>query len=173
MRRYNIKVGQNEYVIDVQEMAADRFRVWIEDHELDVYIADDQDIAEATITPGIVPSRAEGEPIERPRTVYRPPAAETMPPLPVSQQPALPQTQITVSGQDAVLTAPMPGTVLSINVAPGDKVAHGQVLLILEAMKMKNSIKSPHDGVIAEIVAQPGQSVSYGSVLLRFENSRQ
>jgi biotin carboxyl carrier protein len=169
MRRYNIKVGQNEYVIDVQEVAADRFRVWVEDHELDVHIADDQDIAEATITPEIVPGRADGEAIERPKAVYRPPAAETMPPLPTSQQPALPQ--ISVSGQDAVLTAPMPGTVLTINVATGDHVTRGQVLLILEAMKMKNSIKSPHDGVIAEVIAQAGQAVGYGSMLLRFETS--
>lgn len=167
MRRYNIKVGQNEYIIDVQEMAADRFRVWIGDHELDVTIAGDQDIAEATITPEIVPVRTDAESIERPNTVYRPPAPETLPPLPMSQQPALPP--VSSGNGESDLTAPMPGTILSINVAPGDRVTRGQVLLILEAMKMKNSIKSPYDGVIAEVLAQPGRAVSYGSVLLRYE----
>jgi biotin carboxyl carrier protein len=166
MRRFNIKVGQNEYVIDVQEMAADRFRVWIQDHELDVTIAGDQDIAEAVITPEIVPVRSDSESVERPRTVYRPPAPETLPPLPGAQPPA-PPVRAASAGD---LTAPMPGTILSINVAPGERVARGQVLLILEAMKMKNSIKSPHDGVIAEVNVQPGQTVGYGALLLRYGN---
>jgi glutaconyl-CoA/methylmalonyl-CoA decarboxylase subunit gamma len=168
MRRYHIKVGKNDYVIDVQEMAADSFRVWIEDHELDVHIADDQDIAEATITPEIAPVRTDSESVERPRTIYRPPAPETLPPLPVAYQPASPPPRV----ESSDLTAPMPGTILSIKVAPGEAVIRGQVLLILEAMKMKNAIKSPYDGVIAEILAQPGQAVGYGSVLLRYGSSR-
>jgi glutaconyl-CoA/methylmalonyl-CoA decarboxylase subunit gamma len=171
MRRYNIKVGPNEYVIDVQEMAADLFRVWIEDRELDVVIAGEQDIAEATITPEIAPVRTDAESIERPNTIYRPPAPETLPPLPVSHQPALPH--VSAGNGELDLAAPMPGTILAINVVPGDQVRRGQVLLILEAMKMKNSIKSPYDGVIAEVLAQSGQAVSYGSVLLRYESGNQ
>ena len=166
MRRYNIKVGKNEYIIDVQEMAADHFRVWVDNRDLDVFIAGEQDIAEATITPEVTPSRTDSESIERPRMLYRPPAPETLPPLPATQQPALPPVASNASELD--LTAPMPGTILSVNVKPGDTVSRGQPLLILEAMKMKNSIKSPHEGVIAEVLAQPGQAVSYGCVLLRF-----
>ena len=168
MRRYNIKVGKQEYVIDVQEMAADHFRVWVEDHELDVIIAGDQDIAEAMITPEITPGRADSESVERPPMIYRPPAPETLPPLPLTQQPALPHV---VQPTDVMtdLTAPMPGTILTIHVIPGEAVVRGQVLLILEAMKMKNAIKAPHDAVITEVLAQPGQAVSYGSVMLRFQ----
>lgn len=165
MRRYNIKVGQNEYVIDVQEIAADHFRVWVQDRELDVHITDDQDIAEATITPEIVPARIESESVERPPVVYRPPSPELLPPLPLTQQPALPAVE-----EISELTAPMPGTILDIKVAPGDEVSRGQVVLILEAMKMKNAIKASYDAVITEVLAQPGQAVSYGSVLLRFQS---
>ncbi len=172
MRRYNIKVGLNEYVIDVQEVAADHFRVWVEDHDLDVIITGEQDVAEATITPEVAPGRAEGESVERPRVVYRPPAPDTLPPLPLTQQPALPHVEPAgiagMAGIDTDLTAPMPGTILSVGVKPGDMVCRGQPLLILEAMKMKNSIKSPRDGVIAEVLAQPGQAVGYGCPLLRF-----
>jgi biotin carboxyl carrier protein len=167
MRRYNIKVGQNEYVIDVQEMASDHFRVWVEDHDLDVYITGEQDIAEATITPEVAPARLDSESIERPGMIYRPPAPETLPPLPPTQQPALPHVVIS-NGSEQELTAPMPGTILTVNVRPGDSVSRGQPLLILEAMKMKNLIKSPYDGVIEEVAAQPGQTVSYGTVLIRF-----
>jgi glutaconyl-CoA/methylmalonyl-CoA decarboxylase subunit gamma len=170
MRRYNIKVGQNEYVIDVQEMASDHFRVWVEDHDLDVYITGEQDIAEATITPEMAPARLDSESIERPGVIYRPPAPETLPLLPLTQQPALPHVSTNDNGQD--LTAPMPGTILSINVKPGDTVSRGQPLLILEAMKMKNSIKSPYDGVIEEVTAQAGQTVGYGSLLLRFAGNK-
>jgi biotin carboxyl carrier protein len=169
MRRYHIKVGKNDYVIDVQEMAADSFRVWIEDNELDVHIAGDQDIAEATITPEIAPVRTDSESVERPKTMYRPPAPETLPPLPMAYQPV--SSPSTAGALD--LTAPMPGTILSLSVAPGEAVSRGQVLLILEAMKMKNAIKSPCDGVIAEVLAQPGQAVGYGSILLRYGSSSQ
>ena len=54
-------------------------------------------------------------------------------------------------------------------VQEGAAVNPGQELILLEAMKMKNSIKSPYDGVIGVVLAQPGQQVSYGSVLLRFD----
>ena len=165
MRRYNIKVGQHEYTIDVQEMSADRFHVWVGDQELDVEIAGDEDIAEATITPEITPQRGVDEPIERPKTIYRPPAPDMLPPLPGSG----PSTaHVYFDGAVLDVIAPMPGTILNIKVAPGDKVTRGQVLLILEAMKMKNSIKSPYDGAIAEVLAVPGQHVSAGTILLRF-----
>jgi biotin carboxyl carrier protein len=66
------------------------------------------------------------------------------------------------------IKAPMPGTILDINVKPGDSVSHGQQLCALEAMKMKSAIRSPHDGVIATVNVQSGQSVAHGDVLITF-----
>ena len=66
------------------------------------------------------------------------------------------------------IKAPMPGTILDINVKPGDAVSHGQQLCALEAMKMKSAIRSPHDGVIATVDVQSGQSVAHGDVLITF-----
>jgi biotin carboxyl carrier protein len=66
------------------------------------------------------------------------------------------------------IKAPMPGTILDINVKPGDNVSHGQQLCALEAMKMKSAIRSPHDGVIATVNVQSGQSVAHGDVLITF-----
>ena len=65
----------------------------------------------------------------------------------------------------------MPGTILSINVKPGDKVEYSQLLMVLEAMKMKNSLKSPQEAVVKEILVQPGQTVGFGDVLVRFEKA--
>jgi len=66
------------------------------------------------------------------------------------------------------VTAPMPGTVLDIRVRPGDEVAFQQELCTLEAMKMKNSIRSPRSGRIAAVHVSEGQSVAYGDVLFTF-----
>lgn len=66
-------------------------------------------------------------------------------------------------------TAAMPGRVLRVLVSPGDRVTQGQPLLMLEAMKMENEVKSPRDGVVASVEAGAGKAVSAGDVLVRFE----
>ncbi len=68
----------------------------------------------------------------------------------------------------STLTAPMPGQIIDIAVQPGEKVSTGQVLCTLEAMKMKNIIRSPRDGSIAGIAVKPGQTVHHGDALLTF-----
>jgi biotin carboxyl carrier protein len=67
------------------------------------------------------------------------------------------------------LTAAMPGRVLRVLVAAGDRVTQGQPVLVLEAMKMENEVKSPREGVVASVESVAGQAVSQGDVLLRFE----
>ncbi len=68
--------------------------------------------------------------------------------------------------EDAVFS-PMQGTVLSVAVAEGDEVQAGQVLCIVEAMKMENEVHAGRDGVIAELSVAAGQSVSTGQVICR------
>ena len=63
------------------------------------------------------------------------------------------------------VTSPMPGTILSVNVAAGDAVKRGQVLMILEAMKMENEIMCPCDGKIASVNTSKGASVESGTLL--------
>jgi biotin carboxyl carrier protein len=69
------------------------------------------------------------------------------------------------------LAAPMPGTIVSVHVAAGERVSTGQLVVKLEAMKMTNAIKAPQDGVVAEVRAQAGQSVGYGDVLVVFQEA--
>ena len=63
------------------------------------------------------------------------------------------------------ITAPMPGTILKVNVKVGDTVKSGDVLMILEAMKMENEIMAPADGVVASVNVSAGASVEGGAVL--------
>ncbi|MDN3205384.1 acetyl-CoA carboxylase biotin carboxyl carrier protein subunit [Algoriphagus sediminis] len=66
------------------------------------------------------------------------------------------------------IKAPMPGLILELKVKPGDEVKKGDVVLILEAMKMENIIKSPGDGVVKAVKAELGQSVEKNQVLIQF-----
>jgi biotin carboxyl carrier protein len=73
-----------------------------------------------------------------------------------------------VAGEGAV-TAIMPGKLIRVLVAEGDQVAEGDVICILEAMKMENELKAPKAGMIKTLHVQPGQDVEMGSVLAEIE----
>lgn len=66
------------------------------------------------------------------------------------------------------LTAPLPGTVIEIFVKAGDLIETGQVILIIEAMKMKNSIRSTRAGKVTELLVGAGQTVAHKQALVRF-----
>src|SRR5574339_293875 len=66
------------------------------------------------------------------------------------------------------LTAPLPGTVIEIFVKTGEQIESGQVLLIIEAMKMKNSIRSTRSGKVTDVLVGPGENVEHKQPLVRF-----
>lgn len=66
------------------------------------------------------------------------------------------------------LTAPLPGTVIELFVRTGDYVETGQVMLVIEAMKMKNSIRSTRAGKITEVLVNAGETVAHKQTLVRF-----
>ena len=68
-----------------------------------------------------------------------------------------------------VVRAPMPGTIIAVNVKVGDSVKAGDVLFILESMKIKNEIKAPQDGKIKEILVTEGQYVKRRETLVDIE----
>lgn len=104
----------------------------------------------------------------------RPAAPKTVSPAPQPAQPkAAPAPQpkaekkeIAVSQGQEVVEAPMPGTILSVNVKEGDTVKSGDILLILEAMKMENEILAPRDGVVASIATSASALVNTGDKLV-------
>ena len=68
------------------------------------------------------------------------------------------------AARDAIVT-PMQGTVLAVEVAEGDEVEPGQVVCVVEAMKMENEITSPRAGTVSELSVEPGQPVTTGQVI--------
>lgn len=85
-------------------------------------------------------------------------------PAPVSEAAPAPAAAPAAAGGETVV-APMPGTILSVNVANGAAVKKGDVLLVLEAMKMENEITAPCDGTISSVPATKGATVNTGDVL--------
>jgi biotin carboxyl carrier protein len=70
------------------------------------------------------------------------------------------------AGTEYLLRAPMPGLVAAVPVEEGQAVEKGQVLLILESMKMQNELRAPHAGKVVNLRVQPGQSVEQKQVLM-------
>ena len=100
----------------------------------------------------IVPSAPAAAPVAAP--VAAAPVAAPAPAAPA----------VTANG-DAV-TAPMPGTILKVNVTQGQAVKEGEVLCVLEAMKMENEIMAPRAGTVAQVVTSKGSSVDTGATLV-------
>lgn len=94
------------------------------------------------------------------------PKAATPAPAPKAAAPVPEAPKAPVAAAKGQVTAPMPGMIVDILVAPGDAVKAGDIVVILEAMKMENSLEAPVDGVVQEVLQKKGASVSKDAVLL-------
>ena len=143
MKEYKIKINGNNYNVTIDE---------VEDNVAKV---------EVNGTPYNVEFE---KPISKPKTisvVNRPAAAPAAGPAPASK-PAAAAAPAAAGG--ATVNSPLPGVVLEIKVKDGDKVTKGQVIMVLEAMKMENAIEAPCDGTVT-VKAQKGDSVLEGATL--------
>ena len=166
----NVTIGGRSYEVEVRGDT-----VVVDGHEYPVSVREES--AHATVTAGGVPYRVQLPPHgERQSGMnvqvdYRPFTVEYDGRLgggPTRSRPAVTGAPASPAGGAAAkgsVRAQIAGRVVSVRAKVGDKVARGDILLILEAMKMENEIKSPSDGTVKEIPVKDGDRVVEGAVL--------
>jgi biotin carboxyl carrier protein len=142
MKEYKLKINGNDYAVTV---------VNIEDT-----------IAEVEVNG--IPFRVE---IERPAKKQSVPLSRINKPAKVEANITRQATSIqSITGQEVVISSPLPGVILEVVIKEGDTVKKGQKLLVLEAMKMENVIESSADGKIVALKVNKGDSVLEGAPLI-------
>jgi biotin carboxyl carrier protein len=147
-RKLKIKVNGKAYTVEVGSLAESPINVTVNGQP---YVVE--------ISSGAVTKVTEGESAAALESAVRT----------VSAAPQSAAAPISPAAGAKAITAPMPGEIVEVFVKPGDQVSAGQEVCSLEAMKMKNAIRSPREGVIATVDAQAGQKVAHGAVLVTFE----
>ncbi len=151
MRRYQIAIGEKRYDIEILAAEGGQARLLVNGRPLEVRYYP------------LGPSRPlpAGAPVPRPA-----PAAAMKPEVPRSAPPPPRPEAAPAPAGAGVVTAPMPGVILEVLAAPGDRVKTGDTVAKLEAMKMENDVKAPVSGVVSEVRVAKGANVTVGEVLL-------
>jgi biotin carboxyl carrier protein len=154
MRTFRVTISGKSFVVEVADFDKSPIRVTVNGRPFEVEVDWEGAASEATVRPDLVPAKPAREAIE-------PPARRL-------SQPPKPQVSDAERSSALTVDAPMPGTIVAIAVRPGQSIARGDDVCILEAMKMRNSIRSPRDGEVEEVLVTVGTKVAYGDPLIRF-----
>jgi biotin carboxyl carrier protein len=144
--KIKVLIAGNTYEVDIQDLNARPVLAEVDGQVLEVYPEEQ--------------SAAVGAPL-----LAAPSAPGLVKPVASALRPVVAAPTVGAS----VLRAPLPGTIVSIDVKPGDSVKKGDMLLTLEAMKMKNAIRADVDGVIADVHVNQGDLVKHGQALVSFK----
>ena len=147
MNKYQYKVQGVDYDVEIEEVEGNVAKVVVNGVRFDVEL-------KQPINPTSTLKKVH---VEAPKTLARPSIAPAA--APVAEEPA-------ATGTGSGIKAPLPGTITDVKVNVGDTVKQGDVVLVLEAMKMQNNIESEYTGTVTAINTKPGESVMEGAVLL-------
>lgn len=147
--KISVTIAGNTYEVDIKDLNARPVLAEVNGQVVEVFPEE----SAQTFTSPIVPAAV----------------APTAPKAPTSVVSAVRPAAVAPVAGASVLKAPLPGTIVSIEVKPGQSVKKGDTLLTLEAMKMKNAIRSDVDGVIADVHVNQGDLVKHGQALVSFK----
>ena len=143
MKTYKFKIGSNPYTVEIASIEGGVAKVNVNGIDYEVEIEDAPASAPAAASAGT--------------------ASVTSSPAPTSTSSPAPTGDPTPAKK---VCSPLPGVILSVNVAVGDKVKAGDKVAVLEAMKMENDIEAESDGTITAIHVQKGDSVLEGAAIV-------
>ena len=146
--KYDIRIGERTYKVEIEDINARPVVVRVDGERVEVR-----------------PENASQTPVKE-EAVGEKPAGESESFIPNQSSAASLAPNPALSGN--TIMAPLPGTVVEIFVKTGDKVEAGQIVLVIEAMKMKNSIRSTWSGTIGELLVSTGQTVGHKQALVKF-----
>ena len=149
MNKYQYKVQGVDYDVEIEEVEGNVAKVNVNGIRFDVEL-------KQPINPTSTLKKVR---IEAPKPVARP-AIPIASPAVTPAQPAAP------AGAGTPIKAPLPGTIIELKVNVGDKVNQGDVVLVLEAMKMQNNIESEVSGTVTSITVKQGETVMEGAVMM-------
>ena len=155
MKTYKYKVQGVDYEVEITDVEGKIARVNVNGIPFEIEMQKPINAAkhpELAATKASAAAPVAAQPVEKPQA----PAAPVAP----KPQPAAP------AGAGTPVKAPLPGTINAINVKVGDTVAVGQVVIVLEAMKMQNNIEAETTGTVTSILVNQGDSVMEGAVML-------
>ena len=150
MNKYQYKVQGVDYDVEIEEVEGNVAKVVVNGIRFDVEL-------KQPINPTSTLKKVR---VEAPKPVARPAIPTAAPAAAAPAAPAAP------AGSGSPVKAPLPGTVTELKVNVGDTVKQGDVVLVLEAMKMQNNIESEYNGTVTSITVKQGETVMEGSVLL-------
>ena len=151
MSKYQYKVQGVDYEVEIQEVEGNIAKVNVNGIPFEVEL---QKPINAAKHPQLSKPK-----VEAPKAAPVAPAAAPAA-APAPAQPAVP------AGAGSVVKAPLPGTIIDIKVSQGQQVNVGDVVLVLEAMKMQNNIEAEYAGTVTSITVKPGDTVMEGAVLM-------
>ena len=136
-----------------------KYRITLEGHTYEIEVVEEQAMLLKEYE-AIAPAPVTAAPV----TAAPVTAAAAPAPAPAPAPASAPAAVVTGAGEP--LNTPMPGTILQVNTAVGQSVKKGDVLIVLEAMKMENEITSPKDGTVTQVAVQPNVTVNTGDLLV-------
>jgi len=145
--KYRVKIEDRYFAVEITDIHACPVVAIVDGREIEVWTrpeSEETPIVQSTTQPAVAPK----------------PVPTTVPPAP----------KVTTNGSVKGILAPLPGVIVAVSVRPGDQVTASQEICVLEAMKMKNAVRSPRPGQIDRVYVELGQHVRHHDVLVDFKD---
>lgn len=147
--KYKVKIHDRSFDVEIDDINEQPILARVDGKTYQVWISEDNELV---LKPKKEPEISRSTSLDKKQVEGK------------NHQPTTPQQN------KRTINSPIPGTIVSIEVKPGEEVVSGQPLCVIEAMKMKNTIRSPRAGIVQFVPIQIGQHVRHNEILVEFSD---